>query len=119
MEPNEITITIKYDARMKTAGLWPYVVTPGRVFVKHGYKIYFKSEGVDANVRFPRSDRLFNEKHDDFMVMESGTLNPFIVTPKEPPGTVFSFCAICKHTVDGKEVEQVAEGCSSPKMIIE
>jgi hypothetical protein len=119
MQQNEIYVTIEFDMRLKIAGLWPYIVTPGRVFVKNGDKIYFSSKNVDATVRFPRSGLLFTEKHDEFEVTKTGNLNAFTISPKEPAGTVFTYSVICKHTIDGKEIEQVAEGCSSPQMIIE
>ena len=110
-----VRITIRYDEKLEQAGLWPYIVTPGTVYVEDGDKIFFRTKDVEASVWFPRSDRLFDEKHDTFPIGENEELAPFIINHKENAGTVFTYTVKCKREMD----EQFAEGASSPKMIIE
>jgi hypothetical protein len=107
------TVIIRHDTKLRDAALWPNVVTPGLLFVKNGDQIIFKTVGTAAEVWFPKIELLIKNLGKNFDVDRNDEIGPYTVQTSEPRGTIFTYSVMCTETM------QFAEGCSSPKMIIE
>ena len=90
---------------------YTHVVQPGHQYLRVGDKVIFTTHRTAARIHIPNIEALFGIDDKWIMVEKNGQSDEFTV--QECPRGKYPFVVYCP---DGNDF---AEGCTSPRMIIE
>jgi hypothetical protein len=105
-------IRIIYDDQ-KRHEKYKAVVVPGHCYVEPGDEIIFSTKETNAEITFPEIDKIFTGKNSPIEIEMNSESGVFLVSDAVKSHDEYPFAVYCKDR------KVFAEGCTTPRIIID